>query len=520
MLATGSSARVPGVRIGTALTAAGALLSFAFAVVNPYYLNIYWQIPDGIEILHGHFPSFVSYAITSGPVVSQEWLFEAVLAWAASHQMFGPFAIACGLAAAATPPLTYLAVRSFGIGDAAAGIAAFLVVGARFAGSGVRPETFAIDAFAVEMLVLARNRDPLLVLPATLIWANVHASVVIAPVVALVYAAAQFSVERRVGAATRHALKVTALTAFATFVTPHGVRLWSYALALTIGSNPARQHLDVWKPLAFDSPGSILAVLPGLLILICLGAVVKRRHTGELMVAALYFALSLLHTRYSLFLVVAWAPVLARTLEERTGIIQKSSRHPTVSTLFLAPCFIYAFFYGAAVARLPIDSEGPWRAAAAIVSEHRLHGNTYAPYVWSAYLHWRRLPLRLLIDAHGDPYPSDVWDDHLALEKVRRDWRDVLQRRHIELVVVPSDSALAQALMLDPLWHSIETRGGIVAFERVAKLFRSNSGLRIHSSAELGDKLDLQPLSNARAIVTQYVKKQSSRSANARLPQL
>ena len=86
--------------------------------------------------------------------------------------------------------------------------------------------------------------------------------------------------------------------------------------------------------------------------------------------------------------------------------------------------------------------------------------------MWAAYLPYRHLPVRLLIDAHGDPYGTAVWDDHLSLRNVRSNWRDVLVRRQITLVVMPVDSALAQAMLLDTSWRQVETRDGIVALSK------------------------------------------------------
>jgi hypothetical protein len=80
------------------------------------------------------------------------------------------------------------------------------------------------------------------------------------------------------------------------------------------------------------------------------------------------------------------------------------------------------------------------------------------------------LPVRLLIDAHGDPYTKDVWDDHLALEKAHANWRDVLGRRHIRVVVVPLDSPLAQAMLFEPSWRRVDVRDGIVAFRKSDEL--------------------------------------------------
>jgi hypothetical protein len=461
-----SASRIPSIELGLGIAWAGALVSFALAVVNPYFLNMFWQIPDGLEILHGHFPATVSYAIASGPLVSQEWLYEAAMAWFVQHGWYGAFVIMCALAAAATPLLVYAAARAYGIADLTSGIAAFLVVGSRLAASSVRPETFAVDAFALELLVLASPRRAWWIVPTVLLWANVHASVILAPCSALLAAGAGAFARRGIDAEVRRALGVAGLAAAATLATPYGVRLWSYAFGLAFGANPARAHLDVWRPLSFDIAGSVTAVLPGLLILLCCGVVAKRRYAAELAIAALCFALTLLHARYAMFLVVAWAPLIARSLENRTALGAVAGRRPAAPVFALVPLAIYALFAAVPVLRVPAEGRGPWQAAAALASEQHLQGNAYAPYVWAAYLHERGLPLRLLIDAHGDPFPRDVWDDHLALQDLHPNWRDVLSRRQIGVVILPVDAPLAQALLGEPAWRRMGERSGIVAFAR------------------------------------------------------
>jgi hypothetical protein len=117
--------------------------------------------------------------------------------------------------------------------------------------------------------------------------------------------------------------------------------------------------------------------------------------------------------------------------------------------------------------RTPIEAPGPWQTAATIAARHRLAGNAYVEYAWGAYLHWRGLPLRPLIDAHGDPYPNAVWAEHLTLLRATGGWRDVLERRAIGVVIVVAGSPLARVLEHDRSWRTVAVDGGVAAFERV-----------------------------------------------------
>jgi hypothetical protein len=233
---------------GVGLTVIASALTLVFALTAPYVLNLFWQIADGREILRGHFPATVAYAIDAGPLIHQQWLFEVALAWAALHHGYGLFVLVCAAAACATPVLAYLLVRSVGGSDLAAGIVAVLTLGGRFVGSAIRPETFAVDLFALELLVLTRPRWRWWILVIEVVWANVHASAILGPLAIGVYTCGDALLQRRASAQTRSLLALTLAAFLATALTPDGVRLWGYTSAMTVAPSELRATLDAWRP--------------------------------------------------------------------------------------------------------------------------------------------------------------------------------------------------------------------------------------------------------------------------------
>src|SRR6185312_1161061 len=157
----------------------------------------------------------------------------------------------------------------------AAGIAALLTIGARFVGGAVRPETFAVDAFALVLCLLPGRRSRWAAIPVVIVWANVHASVLLAPIVVAAFACIDVTLVPLAGA-----------TALATLVTPHGIGLWSYAVTLALAPSVERATLSAWRPLSFTDPGAVLAVVPGLAVLALCGVRLRRRRAGELLLAA------------------------------------------------------------------------------------------------------------------------------------------------------------------------------------------------------------------------------------------
>ena len=450
---------------GAVLAVLGALASFALALIEPTHMNLFWQIPDGIAIAQGHFPQRVATAIDSGPVVAHEWLFELVAGVLTSHGMFVVFVLLCALAAAASPLLVYAVARANRCRSLPAGIAALLVGGARLVASAGRPETFAVDCFALELLVVAGVLRPWWTIAIVALWANVHASValaVVAPLVLGLAAAASYGWrDRRVS----RPLAIAALALAATFLNPYGPRLWIYIAQVAIAPSPVSAALQAWQALTFSSAAAWFAVLPGLAIFALFGAVIRRRTLGELVLAALLFVATLVHERYAVFLVVAWAVPLARTLDERTPLGVFSQQTERWSSLALVAPTVVALALIPLAHRTP-DTGGPWATAATIAHVHHLRGNAYVEDAWAAYLTYQHLPLRVLIDGHGDAYPPAVWRDVLALQTLAPSWRDVLARRMIRVVIVPDDAPLAGALVIDPAWVAIERRAGVAVFAR------------------------------------------------------
>ena len=429
-------------------------------------MNLFWQIPDGAAIAAGHFPHRVETAIESGPLVAQEWLFELVVGWLATHGLYALVVVACALGAAATPLLVFAIVRTAGIGTLAAGAVAFLAAGSRFAAAAVRPETFAVDALALELFVLVEGASVWWLLPIVALWSNVHASAPLGVAAPALIAAGVFVSGRGRRPAFRRAVKATVIAAGATLCTPHGFTLWSYAWHLAVLPNPVTADLDAWKPLALWSPAGVLTVLPGLAVLVAFGAVMRRQTVPELFVAGAVLAATIVHVRTAVFLPVAWALPLARTLDERSRLGTFSRKEPRAPLLALVPfCAFFLLTTPLPIGATP-ERSGPWERAAAIAAAHHLSGNTYTAYDWAAYLTYRRLPVRPLIDAHGDPYPPSVWADARALEHLSPNWDDVLRRRAIRVVIVRSDAPLAQALARRNGWALVEKRNDVIAFQR------------------------------------------------------
>jgi hypothetical protein len=77
-------------------------------------------------------------------------------------------------------------------------------------------------------------------------------------------------------------------------------------------------------------------------------------------------------------------------------------------------------------------------------------------YDWGGYAIWKLYPkYHVFVDGRADLYGDDLLRQFKTAVQLRTGWRDVLDSWKVEAVLVPPSCALAQALLLDPTWHTI-----------------------------------------------------------------
>jgi hypothetical protein len=76
-------------------------------------------------------------------------------------------------------------------------------------------------------------------------------------------------------------------------------------------------------------------------------------------------------------------------------------------------------------------------------------------YDWGGYAIWKLYPeYRVFVDGRADLYGDELLRQFKTALQIRTGWRDILDSWKVEAVLVPPSCALAQALLLDPNWHT------------------------------------------------------------------
>ncbi len=200
-----------------------------------------------------------TYTVAGQPWHDQQWAAQVLFALVERIGGWTGLAVTRAALVGATFGLVALTAHRRGVGvRTAAGLAlaAFVVSAVALA---LRPQLVGMALFALTLfLVGERRRHPRLLwlIPVvTLIWANIHGSFFLAPVL-LGLAWIEDLADPSVEAGRRHVpLLVAGVSAVAALVNPWGIDVWAYAIGLTT-SRDVTSRVTEWQPTTVrDVPG-------------------------------------------------------------------------------------------------------------------------------------------------------------------------------------------------------------------------------------------------------------------------
>jgi hypothetical protein len=417
--------------------------------------DIGWQHLLGLYVLaHHHLPQRLGNETFTAPGASwvpQEWAFSVAVAWLIEHGRFAILAIASVLAAGLS--ILSVAYRSRRRGASAFAIALVTTCTgfALMESFGVRAQIFGWLFLSVVLTLLdLENGWLFLALIAVALWANVHASALIAPVIIGAWALGTWIEDR---AWTPRVERNAVLAAASLVVVCFTPLLWHLPVyALTLETSVIRSAISEWQPtdLLFDS--FALGLLPLLSICVYFGVAAPRERWRDGMlfaVAALAMGVAVRHVPIAALII---APMAAQRLSSLV------SEHVRVNVL-LRERFSQVLIYTCsaivfAVILLDLSTAPRIRNLTlpkkALVALSRLPGthNLYCEdFAWCS-VALEQPNLRVFLDGRADPYPAPVWKDYLAVERATPDWDSVLRRWNVDSVLVNNTKALAQAIRL------------------------------------------------------------------------
>lgn len=433
--------------------------------------DFWWHLRTGKLIAEQGIPSSDPYSFTvpGKEWITHEWLSEVII-W----QLYSSFGNSLNVL------IVFFALVTTGSFLAVYNAAATRAVPTAFVTAfaacacalvlGVRPQMFNLAGIAITVAMLERHRigrqsdrSLWLLVPVTLVWANLHSGYLLAIAVIGVYAVGDV-IELRRRCAARLAMVGAACFGVAA-INPSGVALWRYPFD-TLRSPVMRDFIAEWAAPDFHDTG----VLPFLAFLIV--AVVSVVASQERLVAAhglLLFGTgvaalqSMRHISvFAIVSVVALTPHFESALDQgraRWSLGRPPRRERPPAPLFFhvglsaLAAFAVAMFVSAAIAANDevIADEVPVAAVDFLETSGLANQPGLNQYRFGGYLIWRDIPV--FIDGRADVYGDEFLRRYIKTHAATLEWRDALDDFDVEWAMIAPRHRMATVLVADPGWE-------------------------------------------------------------------
>ncbi len=475
----------PGHRLGLRALDATALSVISLFVAIWVFLGFYrilandfsWHLRTGQIIWQsGSIPTtdLFTYTRAGGAWTNQAWLMQ--LLYYALYSSVGPAGVIFAHMGALTAGyyLVWRAcARHSGRGPAAlATLAAFLI---GLSHTHIRPQTISFLLFGLLVWVLesarqGQHRRLWLLPPLFLLWANAHGGFLFGlGLLALAVLAEGLLAWRR---RTLHPplkllLAVSLLSLLALTITPAGPRgLLDYVLGF-LQSKATMQGNTEFQPLSLrEVDGFFFFALSSAFLLVAYVRKV-RPAPRHLLVLVVFGLLTLYARRIAPWYGMAAAPLFAGVLAG-WGEGGQRLRRP-LTPLLRAP--LLGILLALALLQLPwlrpqfygqpdgpalyLDAATTPMAATARICADREGVRLFNEIGYGSYLVWACPELPVFMDTRFELYPTEQWEEYMAIGEGRHDWQSLLQKYSVNTLMLSTEhqEELIRAARLAPAWE-------------------------------------------------------------------
>jgi hypothetical protein len=413
------------------------------------------------------------------PWLNQQWLAQLVLATA--FRLGGWFGLVAlrALLGALVLSFVFLACRAAG---AATKRAAWLTLASGvmlMGGFTLRPQLLGMGCFALTAWLVARRRahpqGVWILIPITILWANLHGSFFLAPLLL----GLAWVEDRWVRGRGSHTLLLAGLgSVLATTVTPYGYTVWSYAAGLA--TNPViRKTITEWQPPSIEVYTGAAFFLSVVVVAALLIARVRRPVPwGSLLSLVVFLAIALTAIRGVFWWAMVAPIVLAGVLEDRPGPTE--GRDPARGLNAAIVGLLALAVIGSVIRWVPYT--GPamptgGRLAFAPVGITRELQRSLGPgevvfnaQKWGSWLEFEFPRSPVIVDSLIEVIPESVWWKYYAVSSGVEGWQATLEAWHVDVAVLARDQQgpLIPKLRADPGWRLVYEDAEGLIFRRVS----------------------------------------------------
>jgi hypothetical protein len=434
---------------------------FATAIAFPQADgDLAWQRWLGATILRtGSIPRTLGSETFSSPGatwIPQEWLFSLAAA-TARGALWPVFAGAVALCAVAALLISARCAQRRGASPLAVALGTGLAAIALLESFGVRAQVVAWP-LVVGFLALLDVEGPgaYAAIAVAALWSNLHASAMLAPVLAAI-AAGGTSLDDGFSVRARRTAVIAVASLGAICCNPFGVGLPLYAIDLF--ASPFKMMITEWKRTDIGDPSFGFGSLPLLLCAAAFGVRGAGKWRDRLLLIAVAVLMFSAARNVGIF-ALAIMPIVAAALTRDVPFLAVPRAEPetqldrTMGRLIPAFSALLAVGVCAGLLRSPerVNDNAPGHALAALRALPGSHRVFCADFAWCSFV-LEQGTGRVFLDGRADPYPQTVWNDFATVVRLQPGWRARLDAREVDTVLVAGDAPLAQGLRLDPDWR-------------------------------------------------------------------
>lgn len=432
---------------GVALVLACAFLATAAAVwtADP---DVFWHLKVGEWIVqHRAVPrtDVYSWSAYGEPWMDHEWLWEAFIY--ILHAKLGTAGLWLPVFASASAAGLFIraGLLSRGVGGVvssfAGGLAPLLL------GGWLKPwpQVGVYALFAVYLFLSLKEKWGkgafFAVLVLGMLWANVHSSAVLLPLLLAAEAAWKFLNKEDPGCLLAAAL----VSAVGTLLNPHGAGLWAYAVREGLATREYRECIAEWMPFYFGDAAMAGAFFVSAAVLFLAA---KQSRTLAFARAAGFWILALLsriYVPYAALCTAALAGMLGTPLKERA--VKAGAVIMLIFGIALA-----------AVRGLPTDLDAAAeKARFPVKAVEFLKGQEYArlfnDYGFGGYLIWKGIPV--YIDGRADLYRSGIFKRYVGLSNTDEKMSSYIEGTGADAALLVARSPADRAMMETAKWECV-----------------------------------------------------------------
>jgi len=437
--------------------------------------DLWWHLRTGQWIVEtGHIPHFDPFSFTraGSPWLPHEWLSDVAfyelwrLGGAAALIVFSSLITTAGFLLLYTrcPGMSYWAAAATLLGALASAPC-----------WGTRPQmfTFALASLLLWLVERAPERPRLLlwIPPLFLLWLNLHAGFALGPALLLLYAAG-LTLEVAAGTTAWKEARAPILRVLAVMLAcmalvplnPSGTQLYRYPFD-TLRSPGMRSLIVEWFSPDFHQS----LYTPFLLVLMILLAALARSGAqikGRVLLPLVFTAVAALDAvRHIPIFILLAIPVIAAAVPEVATFRNRPAPVPVrprlrqlfgAAVLVLLAAFAWLRWEGLARLQAVREAEQFPKNAVAFLQTRSEPRRLFVYYDWAGYAIWNLYPqYRVFVDGRADLFDGGLLQQSIqTLPQVQNGWRAILEDWNVGSVLLPPNTALAQALALDPQWSS------------------------------------------------------------------